>query len=160
MRHARRTWCMTSSYWFWFIQWIALSTFRTTGIKILMDLYKILKRCLCRSSKTLKDLKKFFTRVRYPTFEQLGPEIHANSTFFGEKLISSFCLFISVFFIRVTTNDHKKSNTCTTLFFKMYKVAPKQNSWFYSNLELLLMIILVSSSRDTKHHWPRNNTHT
>ena len=91
-----------------------------------MDLYKVFKRCLCRSSKTLKDLRKFFTRARYPTFEQLGPEIHANSTFFGEKLISSFCLFISVFFIRVTTNDHKKSNTCTTLYFKMYKVVPKK----------------------------------
>ena len=54
---------------------------------ILMDLYKVLKRCLCRSSKTLKDLKKFFTRERYPTFEQLGPEIHANSTLFFILLV-------------------------------------------------------------------------
>ena len=40
--------------------------------------------------------------------------------------MSTFCLFISVFFIRVTTNDHKKSNTCTTLYFKKYKVVTKQ----------------------------------
>ena len=54
---------------------------------ILMDLYKVLKRCLCRSSKTFKDLKKFFNRVRYSTFEQMGPEIHANSTFFFVFLV-------------------------------------------------------------------------
>ena len=124
MRHARRTWCMTSSYWFWFIQWIALSTFRTTGIKILMDLYKVLKRCLCRSSKTLKDLKKFFTRVRYPTFEQLGPEIHANSTFFGEKLISFFaCLSVSfsLELPQTTTRKVTPVQLCTLKSIKLYQ---------------------------------------
>ena len=69
---------------------------------ILMDLYMVLERCLCRSLKTLKDLKKFFTRVHCPTFEQLGPEIHANST----RCFCFACLFCYVKTVDLPVSDH------------------------------------------------------
>ena len=62
----------------------------------------VLERCLCRSLKTLKDLKKFFTRVHCPTFEQLGPEIHANST----RCFCFACLFCYVKTVDLPVSDH------------------------------------------------------
>ena len=78
--------------------------------------------------------------------------------FWRENNFFAFVLFFSLAFLLElphTTTTKVTPASKNPMKIKVYKVVPKQISDFtqiYSSLKNLLMIILVSSSRGTKHH--------